>query len=148
MQPTPENAPAYRGLTLASEALARLLSQETDGGAAWVGDVRSAANTVFEALTQHQSHAEGEDGILRDVTEHRPALVPQSEHMAREHAQMLHHARELQREAESQLASEDFDLEMIRLKATVLRDIVQLHLREAGKLTYEAHYRVEGGEGG
>ncbi len=148
MQPKAENAPGYNALTLANEALGDLLSREVADGAAWVRDVRGAAGKVFEALNQHQAHAEGEEGILHDATERRPALVPLSEHMTREHEQMLHHAREIQREAEFQLASEDFDLELIRLKAAVLRSLVQLHLREAGSLTYEAYYRVEGGEGG
>lgn len=148
MQPRAENAPGYNALTLANEALGGLLSQEVAIGAAWMREVRVAAGKVFDALNQHQAHAEGAEGILHDATEHRPALVPLSKHMAREHEQMLHHAREIHREAELQLASEDFDFELVRLKAAVLRSLVQLHLREAGSLTYEAYYRVEGGEGG
>ncbi len=149
MPPTPGNAPAYEALMQANEALSGLISRTPGSSAAtWVREVRHAASTVFDALHQHQAHAEGDDGILHDVTEKRPALVPQSAQMAQEHEHMLHYARELQREAELQLASEDFDLELVRLKASLLRDIVQLHLREAGALTYEAYYRVEGGEGG
>lgn len=147
MQSTPGNAPAYQALTRANEVLGDLISRPP-GSPDWVREVQHSASTVFDILHQHQAAAEGADGILRDVAEHRPALVPQSDHLASVHGQMLEYARDLQREAESQLSAEDFDFELIRLKATVLRDLVRLHLREAGVLTYEAYYRVEGGQGG
>ena len=51
-------------------------------------------------------------------------------------------------EVERQFAFQGFDIDLLSRKAAVLRDICKLHLLRADELTYEAHSRVEGDEGG
>ncbi len=127
------------------EAAAR---QATGDELSWLERVRTAARLVFDALEQHRGLAEEEGGVLADATERKPGLMPTSQRLEHEHADMLHRAGEIEIEAERQLMSEDFDIGLVRLQATVLRDILLLHIVRADSLQYEAYLREEGGEGG
>jgi hypothetical protein len=97
---------------------------------AWLERVRSAANDLFELLGEHRHVTEDEGGL---------------EH---EHADMLHRAAEIDVEVERQLAAQDYNVPLVRLEATVLRDILLLHLVRSNTLLSEAYLQVEGGEGG
>lgn len=143
------NAAGYESLKTAVELLENLLSRMPgEGDTAVLLELQTTADNLFQALHTHQGSAESDDGLLPDLVSRKPELMPQSDELTRDHAEMLSRATELQREAAQQLASEDFDLEIIQMKAGLLRDITRLHLRKSDTLTYEAYLRVEGGEGG
>ena len=139
----------YQSLIRALELLESLLARmPANGDDALLNEIHSVAGVLFKALHEHQHSAESHDGILPDLVELKPGLLPQSDQLEREHAEMLSRAIELQLEAARQTANHDYDLELIQMKAQLLRDITRLHLRESDTLTFEAHLRVEGGEGG
>lgn len=140
---------AYGALASAQELLDRLIAMERPGDdRAWMAEIQRTAEELQDTLIEHCSEAEERDGILAAATDEKPSLIPESAHLIDEHAEMIRHARDLAREAEMQAAFEDFDAELVRLKAMVLRDMVRVHLHRSGSLTYEAYFRVEGGEGG
>ncbi len=115
---------------------------------AWLEAVEATARGLFEMLEQHQHISETEGGLLPSATDLKPGLIPESERVKEEHAEMLHRAGELQSTAALQVASDDFDAEAVSLDMTVLRIMLQAHLGRVDALMYDAYFRVEGGEGG
>ncbi len=140
---------AYDALADAQALLDRLIeSARGMDDRAWIDEVQQTAEDLHDVLIEHCRESEEQDGILAAATGAKPALIPESEHLIDEHTDMIRHAQDLAREAENEAAFDDVDIELIRLKASVLRDLVRVHLHRSGVLTYEAYYRVEGGEGG
>ena len=119
-----------------------------DGEAVRLRHMQSAARATRDVLEQHQLLAEEEGGLIADATGQKPALIPESERLKQQHAEMLRRANDLDREVELQFAFDEFDVELLRLETVVLRDVLRAHLRRADSLLYEAYVRVEGGEGG
>jgi hypothetical protein len=138
------------------EELKRALSELADAvtgdpGAnetGWLKRVQSAARSLFGALEEHEDVSEEEGGTLPAMTGQKPALMAERKRLEREHIDMLHRAEEIEEEIERQLSFEDFNIELVRLEGTILRDILQLHLLRTDTLMYEAFFRVEGGEEG
>lgn len=85
--------------------------------------------------------------MLPDATAKKPGLMAARKRLEHEHADMLHRAAEIEFEAERQLAAQDFNVELLRLEARVLHDIL-LHMARTDSLIYEAYFQLEGGEGG
>lgn len=140
---------AYGALADAQQILQRLLESVRDADdREWAGEIQRTAERLYDVLIEHSQEAEHQGGIIAAVTGEKPALIPESEHLIDEHAEMIRRSLDLAREAEMQAAFDDFDVEVIRLKAALLRDMVHMHLHRSGVLTYEAYFRVEGGEGG
>lgn len=143
------SASGYQSLRRAVELLESLMARmPATGDDALLKEVHSTAGVLFQALNEHTHSAESREGFLPDLVSMKPNLLPQSEQLEQQHAEMLSRAIELQREAEIQIANHDYDLELIQMKARTLKEITRLHLRESDTLTFEAHLRVEGGEGG
>lgn len=113
-----------------------------------IRSIQSAARAIQEVLEQHQLLTEEAGGVIEEATTEKPSLIPESERLKLQHADMLRRAYELDREVELQIAFQDTDVELLRLEALVLRDMLRAHLRRANSLLYEAYVRVEGGEGG
>ncbi len=110
--------------------------------------IQSAARMMQEVLARHQLRTEEAGGAIPEAASQKPALISESERLKQQHADMLRRAYELDRDVDLQFAFEEFDAELLRLDALVLRDMLRAHLRRANSLMYEAFVRVEGGEGG
>ena len=146
-QPAPGQI--YVALTRAREQLDEAVAQEPGNAEpAWLRRLQTAARSLFEVLEQHQHLAEEEGGTLSEATGQKPGLMAESKRLKGEHTDMLHRANEIDEEVERQFAFQEFGIELLRRKAAVLRDILQLHLLRADSLMYEAYFRLEGGEGG
>ena len=142
-------ARGYAALADAQQMLANLTEPAAvEDSREWITEIQRSAANLHDVLVEHCKEAEDRDGILAAATDEKPALIPESAHLVDEHAEMMRRARDLVHEAETQAAFDDFDIELIRLKAAILRDMVRVHLHRSGSLTYEAYFRVEGGEGG
>lgn len=139
---------SFRTLVEASQQLGRAAAQEVaDGPDAWLENVREAAQHLFEIIEGHQVRTEQPGGTLANVTVRKPGLMHARQRLEHEHADMLHRLRELDVEAERQIAAHDYNLEIVRLQVQVLRSILALHLARTDTLLYETYMRVEGGEG-
>ena len=139
----------YQAMAHALKQLGQSLGPgASDDPSTRIRNVQAAVRTMREVLMHHQALTEEEGGKTPEATSHKPALIPESERLVAQHADMLRRADELDREVELQLAFEEFDAELIHLEALVLRDLVRAHLWRANSLAYEAYFRVEGGEGG
>ncbi|NJD64982.1 MAG: hypothetical protein FIB00_07030 [Chloroflexi bacterium] len=114
----------------------------------WLEAVEATARVLFSILEQHQNVSETEGGLLVSATDLKPGLIPESERVKDEHAEMLRRASDLQSMAALQIVSDDFDAEAVCLEMTILRTILQAHLGRVDTLMYDAYFRVEGGEGG
>lgn len=139
----------YEALKRTRKQLDEAVGQEPgEDEAAWLRRVQAAAGSLFEVLEQHQLLAEEKGGTLLDATGQKPGLIAESKRLERDHTEMLHRATEIDDEVERQFAFQEFDIELLGLKAAGLRDILQLHLLRVDSLMYEAYFRLEGGEGG
>src|SRR5690606_9225467 len=98
----------------------------------WTVDIQHSAERLYDVLIEHSTEAEDQGGIIAAVTEEKPALIPESEQLIDEHAEMIRRSLDLAREAEMQAAFDDFDVDMIRMKAELLRDMVRMHLHRSG----------------
>lgn len=149
MEPPPSENLHYEALKSRLVELDEILEGDWSADErAWLEAVEAAARVLFETLEQHQHVSETEGGLLPSATDLKPRLIPESEHVKDEHAEMLHRAGELQNTAALQVASGDFDAEAVCLDMTILRTILQAHLGRVDALMYDAYFRVEGGEGG
>jgi hypothetical protein len=135
-----------------AQALAELDASVARGAsgdpASRIRGMQSAVRAIQAVLARHQLLTEDAGGVIQDATSEKPSLIPESERLKLQHNDMLRRAFELDREVDLQLAFEDTDVELLRLEGLVLRDMLRAHLRRANSLMYEAHVRVEGGEGG
>jgi hypothetical protein len=139
----------YQAMALGLAALDRAVDRNAPGPAdARVKAIRAAAQSMQQLLATHQLLTEEADGTIHRATAEKPALLAESERLMDQHADMLRRAYELDREAELQLAFDEFDVELLRLEAIVMRDMLRAHLRRANTMMYEAYVQVEGGEGG
>jgi hypothetical protein len=143
----PEADSHYRALIEALNQLDEAAEPGRGDEASRLRRIQSAAQTTQDVLAEHQLLAEDQGGFIEEATGQKPALIPESERLKRQHAEMLHRANELRREVDLQFAFDEFDVELLRLETVVLRDILRAHLRRADSLLYEAYFRVEGGEG-
>lgn len=114
----------------------------------WLAQVQSAARALFLVIEQHQQVAEEEEGTLVDATAQKPGLMSLRRRLEHEHADMLHRLSEIDVEVERQIASQDFNIDLVRLEAQVVRDILLLHVVRTDSLVFDAYFQVEGGEGG
>jgi hypothetical protein len=147
--PTTSRRDHYAAMRSACDRLdAAIADTDPQDEHAWAERVQKAARTVFIAIERHREITEGPDGTLADMSQQKPALVNQVERQHREHLEMLQRAKEIDTEVERQIAFQEFNLELLRLEASVLRDTLRLHIYRADALLYEAYFREEGGEEG
>lgn len=133
-----------RGRELLGEAKERTPG---DDPTEWLQGVRHAARELFRIIESHQGSSEDEGGTLSNLTARKPGLMHDRQRLEHEHADMLHRLVEIDVETERQIASHDYNIDLVRLQVRVLRDILLLHLTRTYSLLYEAYVRVEGGEG-
>lgn len=139
----------YQAMAVALTRLDRSVARGGPGDpASRIRGIQSAARAIQEVLARHQLLTEEAGGVIQEATTEKPSLIPESERLRQQHADMLRRAYELDREVDLQIAFEETDVELLRLEALVLRDMLRAHLRRANALMYEAYVRVEGGEGG
>lgn len=144
--PTEDHNALKQARAQLDEAVSQEPGQEPEG---WLRRVQEAGRALFDALYAHQYMAEeDEQGTLPQATNEKPALMALSKRLEHEHADMLHRAAELEEEAERQIAFQDYNTDLVRLEAIVLRDVLLLHLLRTDTLLYEAYFQVEGGEEG
>lgn len=145
---TPESL-HYEALKLRLNELDEVLARDwLADERTWLEAVEATARVLFETLQQHQHVSENEGGLLPSATGLKPGLIPESERVKGEHGEMLHRAADLQSTVAFQVASDDFDVEVVGLDLTVLRAMLQAHLLRVDALMHDAYFRVEGGEGG
>jgi len=78
---------------LALALTAEVVGRELD----WAESYSSALATLDDGLRQHIALVESDDGIFAKVELTRPTVLRQINHLRREHIDLLHEVRELQR---------------------------------------------------
>lgn len=132
----------------ACEQLSTAIDGDLPNPEAWVRDIQAACRSVFKVVSAHREAAEGDEGVMAEIVSEKPGLLPRTNRLVHEHIDMLHRAMEIDEQVERQLAFQQIEVEPIRLKASVLRDIIKLHLMRASDAVYDAFFQEEGGESG
>lgn len=149
MEPPPSENLHYEALRSRLIELDEVLARDWKADErTWLKAVEATARVLLGTLEQHQHISEAAGGLLPSATGLKPGLIPESERVKEEHAEMRHRAGQLQSTAALQVASDDLDAEAVCLDMTILRTILQAHLGRVDALMYDALFRVEGGEGG
>lgn len=135
-------------LRVAHERLDSVLAEPplADGRAAWAARIQAAARDIYAIVDGHRAVFEAEHGPLSDLAALKPGLISSIERRQREHLDMLYRAREIDITVERETAFDDFNVELLRLEAAILRDVLRIHLLRANTLVYEAYFIDEGGE--
>lgn len=139
----------YTDLKTSLDHLADAIDREpSNDEARWLRGIQAAAHSLFDSLQHHEDVTEEEGGILPEMTGQKPGLMAERERLEREHTEMLHRAEEVEEEVDRQFSFDEFNTELIRLEASILRDILRLHLLRTDASMYEAYFQIEGGESG
>ncbi len=138
----------YAALLSAEAALEEVVGAIPEDESAWLRSVQQAVRELGDVLRRHRHLQEDEGGTIPEAVALKPALVPETARLKREHVDMLHRVNEIDRGIDRQFAFQDFDVELLRREAAILHAILELHLLRADALVYEAYFREEGGEGG
>jgi hypothetical protein len=133
-----------RGVRRASidleEVLARPVGHEPRN---WYGDVAVQVRALAEAFRHHVEQSEGSEGLLPQIVEAEPRLVPAVEVVKREHKALLAAMSRL--EAATGL-SPGADEQAVRKDSLRLLHDMAVHRQRGADLIYEAYYvDVEGG---
>ena len=134
-----------RGVRRASidleEALARPAGQEAGH---WYGEVAGHVRALAEAFRHHAQQSEGPEGLLPQIVEAQPRLVPAVQAVKREHQVLLDAISRLEAAASP---SGGADVPGVREDALRLLHDVAVHRQRGSDLIYQAYYiDVEGGD--
>jgi hypothetical protein len=134
-----------RGVRRASidleESLARPAGQEAGH---WYGEVSVHVRALAEAFRHHVQQSEGPEGLLPQIVEAQPRLVPAVQAVKREHQVLLDAMSRLEAAAGP---SQGADEQAVREDALRLLHDVAVHRQRGADLIYQAYYvDVEGGD--
>ena len=136
-------------LRSACDELDKALSEQNPADeAVWVRELQTLMQSIMETLEAHREAWEGVDGALAELILEKPGLRHEVERQEQEHSEMLARVNHIDTYAGRQLEFDEFNLELLRLEAAVVRALLRLHLFRSDDLVYEAYFRVEGGEQG
>jgi hypothetical protein len=133
-----------RGVRRASIGLEEVLARPTAQEAGhWLGDVAVHVRALAEAFRHHVDQSEGPEGLLPQIVQAEPRLVPAVGAVKREHQVLLDAMSRL--EAATGL-SQGADEQAVREDSLRLLHEVAAHRQRGSDLIYEAYYvDVEGG---
>jgi hypothetical protein len=134
-----------RGVRRASidleEALARPAGQEAGH---WYGEVAVHVRALAEAFRHHVQQSEGPEGLLPQIVEAQPRLVPAVQAVKREHQVLLDAMSRLEAATGP---SQGADEQAVREDVLRLLHDVAVHRQRGSDLIYQAYYvDVEGGD--
>jgi hypothetical protein len=134
-----------RGVRRASidleEALARPAGQEAGH---WYGEVAVHVRALAEAFRHHVQQSEGPEGLLPQIVEAQPRLVPAVQAVKREHQVLLDAMSRLEAATDP---SQGADEQAVREDVLRLLHDVAVHRQRGSDLIYQAYYvDVEGGD--
>ena len=114
--------------------------------AAWLMRIQESVRDVYAELIDHRHGTETPRGLLHALTDAKPGLMAAEGRMEHEHADMLHRSVAIDVECERQIASDDYNVDIVRLQIRALHDIIILHVLDTTAMVYDAYFRDEGGE--
>lgn len=133
-----------RGVRRASidleEALARPVGQDVGN---WHRDVAAQVRALAEAFRHHVEESEGPEGLLLQIVQDEPRLVPAVKVVKREHQVLLDRMSRLEAAASLPHGADE---QAVREDSLRLLHDVAAHRQRGSDLIYEAYYvDVEGG---
>lgn len=142
-----EDAREYDGkLREACERLHQAQQKQAEDSEEWSRELQEAVQGVMEALEQHAELSEAPDGPLAEISERKPHLLHEVDRQKQEHGEMLERADLINEKVARSHWFQQWDVDILRLEAKVLHDMLRLHLVRGDDMVYEALFRDEGGE--